>query len=117
MKPLVFALQEATVPRGISGIGLVFQIVAIIAIIYLFLIRPQQKERKNSENMLQALKKGDEVVTVGGIIGDVVHIQLQPGADNSEAKPRMDDRITVKSGDARLVVERGRIARVTPKGA
>lgn len=117
MKPLIFAMQDAAVPRGISGTGIIIQILAIIAIIYFFLIRPQQKERKNTETMLNALKKGDEVVTVGGLVGDVVHIQLQAPAENQESRPRFEDRVTIKSGESRLIVERGRIARVTPKGA
>ncbi|HKS06644.1 MAG TPA: preprotein translocase subunit YajC [Gemmatimonadaceae bacterium] len=109
--PILFALQDPAVPRGISGAGIIFQIVAIVVIIYFFLIRPQSREKKQTETMLNALKKGDEVVTVGGVIGDVVHIQMQ------EATVRMDDRITIKSGESRLVIERGRIVRVTAKGA
>jgi len=121
MLPLIFAVQEATrpaaPPTGISGMGLLFQVLMIGGIIYLFLIRPQQKERKNTDTMLRALKKGDEIVTVGGIIGDVIHISLQPAGENQEPTVRMDDRVTVRSGESKLVVERGRIARVTPKGA
>jgi preprotein translocase subunit YajC len=113
-----FALQEpAAVPRGISGTGIIFQIVAIVVIIYFFLIRPQQREKKQTETMLHALKKGDEVVTVGGVIGDVVHIQMQAAGEKQEPGVRMDDRITIKSGESRLVVERGRIVRVIVKGA
>lgn len=116
--PILFALQDpAAVPRGISGTGIIFQIVAIIVIIYFFLIRPQSREKKQTETMLNALKKGDEVITVGGVIGDVVHIQLQPAGENQEPTVRMDDRITIKSGESRLVIERGRIVRVTAKGA
>lgn len=116
--PILFALQDpAAVPRGISGAGIIFQIVAIIVIIYFFLIRPQSREKKQTETMLNALKKGDEVITAGGVIGDVVHIQLQPAGENQEPTVRMDDRITIKSGESRLVIERGRIVRVTAKGA
>jgi preprotein translocase subunit YajC len=104
-------------PRGISGVGLIFQIAAILAIIYFFLIRPQQKERKRTDTMLSALKKGDEIVTAGGIVGEVVHIQMQPPGENGEQRTRMDDRVTMKSGDSRLIVERGRITTVLPKGA
>ena len=87
----------------------VFQIVAIFAIFYFVMIRPQQKQRRQHEDRLRNLKRGDEVVTSGGIIGKVVHIAEQKG-DGKAAT--MDDRITIKSDESRLVVERGRIAKV-----
>ena len=86
----------------------IFQIVAIFAIFYFVMIRPQQKQRKDHEERLRNLKRGDEVVTAGGIVGKVVHIAGPTG----EGKPTMDDRITIKSDESRLVVERGRIAKV-----
>ncbi len=87
----------------------VFQIVAIFAIFYFVMIRPQQKQRKDHEERLRNLKRGDEVVTTGGIIGKVVHIAAPTGEGKSTT---MDDRITIKSDESRLIVERGRIAKV-----
>ena len=87
----------------------VFQIVAIFAIFYFVMIRPQQKQRKDHEERLRNLKRGDEIVTAGGIIGKVVHIAAPTGEGKSST---MDDRITIKSDESRLVVERGRIAKV-----
>ena len=87
----------------------VFQIVAIFAIFYFVMIRPQQKQRKDHEERLRNLKRGDEVVTSGGIIGKVVHIAAPTGEGKSAT---MDDRITIKSDESRLIVERGRIAKV-----
>ena len=86
-----------------------FQIVAIFAIFYFVMIRPQQKQRKDHEERLRNLKRGDEVVTAGGIIGKVGHIAEQKGDAKAAT---MDDRITIKSDESRLVVERGRIAKV-----
>lgn len=48
-------------------------LVAIFAIFYFLIIRPQQARMKEHQNMMSALKKGDRVVTGGGIIGTVVH--------------------------------------------
>jgi len=87
----------------------VFQIVAIFAIFYFVMIRPQQKQRKDHEERLRNLKRGDEVVTAGGIIGKVVHIAAPTGEGKSTT---MDDRVTIKSDESRLIVERGRIAKV-----
>lgn len=90
--------------------SMIFMYGAIFAIFYFVLIRPQQKQRRQHEELVQRLKRGDEIVTAGGIVGEVQAIaQAQKGPD---AKPSMDDRITIKSGESRLVVERGRITRV-----
>ena len=83
---------------------------AIFAIFYFILIRPQQKQRKAQEAMIRAVKKGDEIVTAGGVVGEVIHIRDSSG-EGGTAGPA-EDRITIKSGESRLVIERGRIARV-----
>ncbi|HUF13022.1 MAG TPA: preprotein translocase subunit YajC [Longimicrobiales bacterium] len=90
-------------PReGASG-GMVFviQMVAIFAIFYFLLIRPQRQAQKRHQHMLSELKRGDDVVTEGGIVGTVVHLA--------------EDQVTVKSGDTRLIVMRSKIARVGRK--
>jgi len=112
---VLFGQAQAAAPSGGSMTGFLFQVVAIIAIFYFIFIRPQQKERKEQEAALVALAKGDEIVTSGGIIAEIVHIQLQPPAEGKEQGPLMSDRITIRSGDSKLIVERGRIARVIPK--
>ena len=88
------------------------QLGLIVAIFYFLLIRPQQKQRKQHEQALANLKKGDEVVTGGGVVGEVVHIKESLQGDGS-TKATMDDRVTIKSGDTRLIVERGRISKIT----
>jgi len=79
---------------------------SIFAIFYFLLIRPQQQQRKKHESAILELKKGDRIVTAGGLIGEVQHIKT-----SATASP--DDEITVKSGESRLIVERGRIAKIT----
>ncbi len=58
--------------------------------------------------LVRSLKKGDEVVTAGGLVGEVLFINLQ-GKDGAVS---MDDRITIKTGESKVIVERGRITRV-----
>jgi len=88
---------------------LLFEFVLIVAIIYFIMWRPQQKARRQREEALRALKRGDEIVTSGGIVGEIVHIResSKDGGAN-----RLDDRITIKSGESRLIVERGRIEKI-----
>lgn len=91
-------------------VPLLVQMGAIFAIFYFLMIRPQQKQRRQHEERLRNLRKGDSVVTAGGLVGDVVHIR-EAGTDPKQRS--MDDHVTIKTGESRVVVERGRIARVT----
>jgi preprotein translocase subunit YajC len=89
------------VPREGGNAGMIFlvQMGLIFAIFYFLLLRPQSKQRQRHEQMLKELKKGDEIVTSGGIIGRVVHVE--------------EDRLTLKTGDnTRLTVDRARVAAV-----
>jgi preprotein translocase subunit YajC len=104
---IALSLAQASTGGG-SLTPLFVQIAAIIAIFYFLMIRPQQRQRRKHEETLRAIKRGDEIVTAGGIIGEVIHIRETAEGGGT----RLDDRITIKSGESRLVVERGRIARV-----
>ncbi len=100
-------------PSGGGSYGLpmlIIQFGLIFAIFYFLLIRPQQRARKQQEERLMQIKKGDQIVTAGGIVGEVLHIR-QTTKDGASV-PALDDHITIKSGESRLVVERQRIARV-----
>jgi preprotein translocase subunit YajC len=82
---------------------------AIFAIFYFILIRPQAAQRKTHDELVRNLKKGDEIVTAGGLIGEVLFIKERGGEDKSAG---MEDRVTIKSGDTRVIIERGKIARI-----
>lgn len=99
MNPGILALLQAPPQGGGSpGLLLVIQFIALIAIFYFLLIRPQRKAAKRHQEILAALKRGDKIMTDGGILGEVVHIS--------------EDKITIKTGESRIVVARGKIARV-----
>ena len=59
---------------GSSGIAQFIPLILIFVIFYFFLIRPQQKRAKQHKAMVAALKRGDEVITSGGIVGKVERI-------------------------------------------
>ena len=100
---------------GSSLTPLLFQFGLIFLIFYFLIIRPQQRQRKAHEEALRHLKRGDRVVTNGGLVGEVVHVR--ESSKDGVPQPSMDDEITMKSGDSRLIVERGRIAKiVAPTG-
>lgn len=108
--PASFLILAAGGSGGLGLPGFLIQIALIFGIFYFLLIRPQSKQRQKHEESLRNLRKGDQVVTAGGLVGEVIHIREVPR--DTGAKAIMEDQITIKSGESRIVVERGRIARI-----
>jgi preprotein translocase subunit YajC len=70
--PLLMAGQQGDGGAGSSNSFITFlPFVAIIAIFYFLIIRPQNKKQKETQKMLSELKKGDKIVTIGGIHGTI----------------------------------------------
>ena len=69
------AAGNGTGAGGGSGILSIVMLVAVVVFFYFFLIRPQKKQEKEAANMRNSLEIGDEVVTIGGIIGQIVSIK------------------------------------------
>ena len=67
-------LQAAGNADG-AGMSSIIMIVAMIAIFYFFMIRPQQKRAKAIKKQREAMQKGDNVVTAGGIYGKIVEVR------------------------------------------
>ena len=103
--PALLALQFPSM--GGTGSAFLFQIAAIFAIFYFILIRPQQAQKKKHEDALRAVKRGDQIVTFGGIIGEVVHVK-----EAAAGVSGLEDQVTIRSAESRLIIERGRIARI-----
>ena len=79
-------LTEAT------GMGsTVIMLLLMLAIFYFMLIRPENKRKKEAEQMRSSVRKGDKITTIGGIIGTVVHVK--------------DDKIVVETGADQVRIE------------
>lgn len=97
MRPETLFLFAPSGQGGSGGLTIFFvQMLAIVAIFYFLIIRPKVQQEKKHKERLSQIKTKDRVVTVGGIIGEVVHIK--------------DDQVTVRSGESKLVIQRDRIA-------
>ena len=71
----IYALQAAAPAAGQqSALPTILMFAAIILVMWLFMIRPQRKPQKALQNFRNSLKKGDKVVTVGGIYGEIVEV-------------------------------------------
>ncbi|HEY5863565.1 MAG TPA: preprotein translocase subunit YajC [Casimicrobiaceae bacterium] len=77
--------------------------IAIFVVFYFLLIRPQQKKAKEARAMLDALEKGNEIVTAGGIVGRINKLTDQYAT--IEVAPNVE-----------MTVQRGAIAQLLPKG-
>ena len=99
-----FAQAPAAAPGGLEGLlsTMAFP-AALLAFMYFVMIRPQMKRTKEAKIMLEALTVGDEVVTVGGIMGKVTALK--------------DQVVTVEiSAGTEVQMQKGAITTVLPKG-
>ena len=85
---------------------LVLQMAAIALVFYFLILRPSGQARKKHAQLLANLKKGDEIMTSGGILGRVKDIK------EVETEGTKEVRVTVETGTSTVVVERSRIVRV-----
>ena len=99
---LIPVVAAAPAPAG-AGFGTLLFPIALIAIMYFLMIRPQMKRQKEHKAMLEKIGKGDEVLTAGGIAGVVTDIG--------------DNFVTVEVADGvRIRVQKASIGNVLPKG-
>ncbi|NLJ80319.1 MAG: preprotein translocase subunit YajC [Firmicutes bacterium] len=90
---------QAEVPAGQGLLSLLLPFVIVAIVFYFMLLRPQQKQQKQRKEMLDALKRGDQVVTVGGIYGELLALK--------------EDYVTVKIADkVEIKVSRSGISHV-----
>ena len=104
MRMVDYAYAAAQAPSGQGSNSMMIQLAffaAIFAIFYFLLIRPQQKQKRDRESMLSAVKPGDRVVMSSGLHGTVVKLS--------------DHGVTVKVADqVRLEFDRSAIGRIVP---
>ncbi|MGH7555548.1 MAG: preprotein translocase subunit YajC [Longimicrobiales bacterium] len=93
------ALAQVAPGRNNGFLVMMIYLLGFGLIFWFLVLRPQRKVQQRHQEMVAALKKGDEVMTEGGILGSVVHIA--------------DDRVTIKTAEnTRIVVARPKIARI-----
>ena len=70
----IIAMSQSPDSQGSGWAGMI-PFILIIVIIYFLMIRPQNKKAKEHQKMLTELKKGDRVVTIGGVYGNIVEVK------------------------------------------
>jgi preprotein translocase subunit YajC len=97
------AYAQSTGMPGGSDLMTFLPMIAIFVVFYFLLIRPQQKKAKEAKAMLEALQKGDEVVTAGGLLGRIAKLTDQYAT--IEVAPNTE-----------ITVQRHAVAQLLPKG-
>ena len=103
MNFLTFFLQvaegaaDAAAPKQGGGLSFILMLVLIFVVMYFFMIRPQQKKQKEMNKFRDSLKKGDKVVTVGGIYGTVNDVK------GNRVSLDIDKNVTITVDKASLV--------------
>ena len=87
---LFLTAADSTGAAG-GGASMILMFVVLIAVFYFFMIRPENKRKKEAQQMRDSLKVGDNITTIGGIIGDIVSIK-----DNSIVIETTTDRVRVE---------------------
>lgn len=96
-------LMLAQAPQGAGSLATLIMPLAILAVFYFILVVPQRRQLKEHQNLVSALQKGDQVVTAGGLMGEITAVR--------------DDSVQIRSGTATVMVDRSRIVkRTTPGG-
>lgn len=84
------AAADGTAAGG-SSISMIIMIVLMIAVFYFFMIRPENKKKKAAEEMRAGLSVGDQITTIGGIIGRIVAVKSESIVfETSEDRVRME---------------------------
>ena len=101
MYTLFTNILQASAPAGAqqqSALPTILMFAAIILVMWLFMIRPQRKQQKQLQEFRDSLKKGDKVVTVGGIYGEILEVNDKTALIrvDGDVKLRVDKQGLVK---------------------
>lgn len=86
--PLFYTAAGA---EGAAGLGIFLPLILMFALLYFLMIRPENKRKKQAEEMRSNLKKGDQITTIGGIVGRIVQVT--------------DENIVIETSDDRVRME------------
>lgn len=89
MNMLYVLLMMPAEGEGSGGLGAFLPLILIILVFYLFFIRPQMKKQKDLKKFREALKKGDKIITIGGIHGKIVEEQERTFTIEVEGQNRL----------------------------
>lgn len=103
VKPVAEGAKEGGDPSGLGAFAGFVPLILIVVLFYFMILAPQRRQQRDHESMVDALKKGDEILTRGGIYGKVVSV-------------KGDGALVIQSEEARLKVHKNAVAQVLTGG-
>ena len=125
----MYFLTEGAAAAG-GNTSMIFMLIAMFAIMYFVMIRPQKKRQKEEQEMRNAVEVGDEITTIGGICGKVVivkeqHLIIETGADRNrmqitrwavQQNVTATERVKAKREAAKAAAEKAKAEKKAAKG-
>lgn len=122
--------NAGTLLGGKGGAGMIIWMVVIFGVMYFLMIRPQKKKQKEEQTMRDNLQIGDEITTIGGIIGKIVTVKddsliIETGADRNHMKitrwaiqqnNTANEKLAAEREAAKEAAEKEKAARLEAKG-
>ena len=116
--------------NSLGGLGSLLMFIPLVAIMYFMMIRPQKKKQKEEQAMRDNLQIGDEITTIGGIIGKIVTVKddsliIETGADRNHMKitrwavsqnNTANEKLAAERAAAKEAADKERAARMEAKG-
>lgn len=124
-----FLAAQATSGKG-GSLSMILMMAAIFAVMYFLMIRPQKKKQKEEQAMRDNLQIGDEITTIGGIVGKIVTVKddtliIETGADRNRMKitrwaisqnNTANEKLAAERAAAKEAAEKEKAARMEAKG-
>ncbi len=93
---------------GGGGLLMLLPLLIVLVIMYVLMIRPQQKRQKEHQEMLASIRKGDRVLLVGGIIGDVMDTKESEGLEVLVLKISDGTKVEASRGHVQQILKKNR---------
>lgn len=126
----LLAITGSSAAGKISSLTMILMMVAVFAVMYFLMIRPQKKKQKEEQAMRDNLQIGDEITTIGGIVGKIVTVKddsliIETGADRNRMKitrwaisqnNTANEKLAAERAAAKEAAEKEKAARMEAKG-
>lgn len=103
---LMMGPQEGQASDGMGGFSTIIFMVALVAIFWLFFIRPQTKKAKEERLYRQSLTKGDKIITIGGVHGKIIEVDETTFVIETEGQGRLRIEKTAIAGGASSIAQK-----------
>ncbi|UPT67402.1 MAG: preprotein translocase subunit YajC [Sphingobacteriales bacterium JAD_PAG50586_3] len=103
----IFLMAQQADGQGGNPMSFVLMIVMMVGVFYFFMIRPQTKKAKEAKTFREGVKKGDKIITIGGVHGKIVEVNDVTAIIETEGGGKLKIDVTAISPEATLALNKG----------